>query len=226
MIDLVYIVGTGSHWEDNELRYSMRSVERHLKGVGKVWIVGHVPEWLDNIHEIKMADISQGYEPEFNVMTKLKRAAESYYLSEDFLFMNDDFFFLSDMNATEIPYFYDGTIQDWLAKRSLDRYGHCANNTLKELNKLNRPTKNFELHYPMVFNKEVLGNMLPAKHSLTIRSLYANMMSIEGVQSDDCKSDRPPLPDAKFYSTKPKVNIDVQKFLLESFPNPSKYERS
>lgn len=221
---VVYIVGTGSHWQDNELRYSLRSVEKHLKGFRNIFIVGHISEWLKNVKVIPSSDISGGYEPERNVLNKLRVGCE-FIDFEKFLFMNDDFFFLQDVGADQIPYFYEGSIEDWLAKRGLDRYGHCANNTLKQLQKNNLPTNNYELHYPIIFEKQKLLPIIPSSQSLTIRSLYANTYQVKGIQADDCKSDKPPLDGAAYYSTKPRVTDEVQKFLIERFPKKSKYEK-
>ena len=39
-MDVVYILGKGSVWKDNEIRYSLRSIEKHLTGFDRVFIVG------------------------------------------------------------------------------------------------------------------------------------------------------------------------------------------
>ena len=38
-----------SRYGDLELRYCMRSIERHLKGVGEVFLLGKAPAWLQNV---------------------------------------------------------------------------------------------------------------------------------------------------------------------------------
>ncbi|HUX15537.1 MAG TPA: hypothetical protein VMW52_03640, partial [Phycisphaerae bacterium] len=45
-VDIVIPLGHGSRHEDAELRYALRSIDRHLENVGRVWIVGHRPAWL------------------------------------------------------------------------------------------------------------------------------------------------------------------------------------
>ena len=49
MIDVVIPLGTGSRWQDNELRYCLRSIEKNLSGVNEVVIVGEKPKWLTNV---------------------------------------------------------------------------------------------------------------------------------------------------------------------------------
>lgn len=47
-IDLVYILGSGSQWRNNELRFSLRSVQKNLKGYRNIYIVGENPGFLKN----------------------------------------------------------------------------------------------------------------------------------------------------------------------------------
>ena len=52
--DVVYFLANseshpGSHYEDAELRYSLRSLAKHGRGVGRVWVIGAIPQFaLDN----------------------------------------------------------------------------------------------------------------------------------------------------------------------------------
>jgi hypothetical protein len=57
-MDLVYVLGSGSRWGDNELRYSLRSVEKHLKGYNNVYLVGDKPDWVRNVTHIPKQDIT------------------------------------------------------------------------------------------------------------------------------------------------------------------------
>jgi hypothetical protein len=55
-IDVVYPLGTGSVWQDNELRYSLRSLEKNFPDLGRVYVVGHKPDWLGNVEHIPFGD--------------------------------------------------------------------------------------------------------------------------------------------------------------------------
>ena len=48
-MDVVYILGTGSTSNDNEIRYSLRSIEKYLIGFNVVYIVGECPKFLKGI---------------------------------------------------------------------------------------------------------------------------------------------------------------------------------
>ncbi len=90
-IDLVYVVGTGSRWNDNELRFSLRSVSKNLSNVGKVFIVGECPDYLKNVIHIPASDIfDSAINADGNMTHKLLLVCNNKELSDDFLFMNDD----------------------------------------------------------------------------------------------------------------------------------------
>ena len=58
MIDILYIVGTGSHWNNYELRYSLRTLEKYGKNIGRVFVSGANPGFLsDKIIYINIPDI-------------------------------------------------------------------------------------------------------------------------------------------------------------------------
>ena len=44
--DVVYPIGQGSSWKNNELRFSLRSIEKYGINVGKLFIVGELPDFL------------------------------------------------------------------------------------------------------------------------------------------------------------------------------------
>ena len=47
-MDILYYIGKGSHHNNQELRYSLRALEKHCKDIGNVWIVGNRPHFLNN----------------------------------------------------------------------------------------------------------------------------------------------------------------------------------
>jgi hypothetical protein len=48
-IDVVYILGKGSTWSDNEIRFSLRSVDINLEHRG-VFIIGDKPDFINTKH--------------------------------------------------------------------------------------------------------------------------------------------------------------------------------
>ena len=51
-MDIVIPLGTGSRWQNNELRFALRSIEKYLTGYDKIFIIGECPSYLQNIIHI------------------------------------------------------------------------------------------------------------------------------------------------------------------------------
>ena len=47
-MDILYCLGEGSKWNNNELRYSLRSLEKFGKNVGNIYVVGYDPGILSD----------------------------------------------------------------------------------------------------------------------------------------------------------------------------------
>jgi hypothetical protein len=115
MIDLVYPLGRGSKWGNAEIRYSLRSVEKYsLEDGYRVFVVGEKPiclDWKKVIH----IPFTEGKAKEINILEKALAAAKDERVSEEFFFINDDYFFLQPFSLTEFPYYHKGNIrtQQW-----------------------------------------------------------------------------------------------------------------
>lgn len=231
MIDIVYPLGTGSKHHDHELRFSLRAIERHLSGFGKVWIAGECPPWLQNVNHIPCPD-TEGRPPDYNIMTKVSKVIQEQDLSERFIFFNDDHFLNSPFTATEFPYYYSDTLDNYCAKRGNDGYGRRARNTLKHLKERNLPTKHFDVHTPIVYDKALfLSSVVNAvdwesdQTGFIIKSMYANTQNIEGVDYIDNKLNTVPQNE-KLFSTFPRVKSCIFRYLIEQFPKMSRFEKT
>lgn len=257
-MDVVYILGNESPWDNNELRYSLRSVEKYLKGYNNIFIVGSAPLFIfpsiedDStcclsftggpvIHWIKHED-NMNLTKERRIMEKVKFACEQEVISDNFLFMNDDMFFLNPINANEFPNYYKGTLLNSARKRSEDRYKRALMNAHNHLTKAGHTALNFDTHAPIIYNKknflEVMNcvnwETLTAKRDgYVVKSLYANSLKLEGVFQPDCKIDQPMMPklirdkivDRDFFSVGDHgLTDEMKKILDELYPEPSIWE--
>lgn len=225
MTSVVYALGNKSRHQNIEIRFSLRSVEKHLQGFLDVWIVGERPDFLQNINHISATDPHEV--PDRNIMEKIKLACLHPEISDPFLFFNDDHYLLSDFKADEFPYYYDMTIWDKIKKRGYDSYGQRMQNTMKHLQMNGKQTKNFDIHTPILYGKQEFIDIVTTvdwekKHGFVIKSLYANSLNIEGTYLKDCKHNYPCQP---IYSTFPKIPNNIQKFLFEKFPEKSNFEK-
>lgn len=227
---VVYSLGTGSVLKNFELRMSLRSVEKYLSGYSDVWIIGEFPDWLQNCQNKPLADTSKI--PDHNIMLKIKAACETAEISDDFLFFNDDHFLLTEFQAPTFPYFHKGSLETYVAKRGKDGYGRRSANTLKFLQDNNLPTKHFDIHTPIIYNKAMFLKHVAdldwpkSRDGFIIKSLYANALNIEGIEQADNKFNWPPSPNSKVFSTFPHMKASVTRFLMEQFPKMSIYEKT
>lgn len=238
MIDLVYVLGTGSKWQDNELRYSLRSVEKHVSGYRNLYLVGSCPFWIQNAVHIKMDDL-YGYNRDRNIYSKIFVACREKDITEEFLFINDDHFFQKDYVAAEIPYYHKGDLFQRMNMRpAADNYRITLSNTYYYLKKHNLPKKHFDTHTPIIYNKTLFTKALAIPdwevwYGYVIKSLYCNTLGIEGEYLEDCKLDRPytrfeinqrihgrPL----FSIGDNSLNDDMKATLQELYPTPSQWE--
>lgn len=189
-IDLVYILGTGSRWNDNEIRYSLRSVQNYFPNVGKVFIIGECPDWATNIIHIKAPN---KYDNKLlNARMKYLEAATNKQISENFILMNDDFFFLKEVK--KIPNYSRGTIEEMMKQHPTKNgyYYRSLWDTHKRLDGMGiKDSIDFEVHAPIIFNKEKLEmviNMIGSDKAFSIRSCYGNLMNLEPKKVIDFKA--------------------------------------
>lgn len=104
-MNFVWILGSGSRWDNNEIRYSMRSVLLHHPNA-EVMIVGEKPVWYDGPHHY-MPDENRC--PYVNVWRKIEWACWRYH---KFVQMDDDFYLNEPM---EIKHYYKGLMRSFAA---------------------------------------------------------------------------------------------------------------
>lgn len=223
-MDLVYVTAQ-SKWNENELKYSLRSAEKNLL-FDKVFIIGYLPPFISPykvIHIPFKESIARKWR---NVEKKFDLIVNNPDISDDFIFMNDDFWIFKKYK--EFPYYYQETLEKAVKVRVVTHYIKRMENTLK----LFPNAKNFELHCPIVFNKNKLKKLFDKYGSEGIerRSAYCAEYNIKGIPFKDYKifraKDLPLFKNVPFLSATDKVAIDkrFQDFLMKQFPNSSYYE--
>lgn len=104
--DIVYIVGRGSKWNDNELRFSLRSIAKYGRNVGKVVIVGHCPEWVDRT-KVKVVECDDETNVKHtNIALKIRKAISVCGLKKPFLISSDDHFYVKETDFSTYPHYY------------------------------------------------------------------------------------------------------------------------
>jgi len=235
-LDLIYILKSGSLWRNNELRYSLRSVQKYLLEYGKIFIIGVCPRWVDTSN-ITFIPAEDPYSSKLrNAVHKIRIACLSPKVSEDFVLMNDDFFFLK--KALEIPNYNRGTMSQHKKKHSSKKgyyYGAICD-TYKMLKDMGVKTPvDFEVHYPMVINKKKflkITDNIETKDGYLFRSVYGNLAGIKSMYRLDPKvysaDEICRMNQLDFLSTDNRTVLDkkFQRWIKRRLPTESRYEKT
>jgi len=227
-MDALYVLGNSSQYNNLELRLSLRSLEQNAKDLESVFIIGEKPNWIKNVVHIPVDDV---YTRENNVFRKILTACK-LDISENFLFMNDDFYMMKPFIMADYPYFVSGEV---VCISNPSRYQEIQNKTLNKLqsNGIER-VMDYRVHCPIVFNKEKFLTLESYyKESklenvgYSARLLYGNLFVDNPIVADDCKLwglDEIRDTNQGCISTKDDCD-DILKELEKIFNKPSKYEK-
>jgi len=236
MVDVCIPLGKGSKHGDMELKYCLRSIEKNVRNVGKIFLVGQKPAFLnDQIIHIAQPFVSGN--PAQNIAMNVLAACKCWGLSERFQLWNDDYFATGEIDAANYPNFYKCDLSETLAKNRTDYRKH-VHATIEVLKRQGHETLNFDVHYPSTFEKskmiEVIeGNNFSKPFGLILKSLYFNTTGEAGILRKDCKemkvkslSDwRKTASDTELFSCFDScIDQAFKDFLQETFPNKSSFE--
>jgi len=239
--DVLIVLGRGSKWSNTELRYCLRSIEKHANGLGRVFVVGNNPGFLSK-ECITLWRDDAGKNKEHNIAEQVMHACKSLPLSEDFLWTTDDVFFLQDTDITKYPYYHDGDLEQKWNRCKPGGYRVALMQTDAQLRGKSLPTSNHEIHVPLMYNRTKfrslekwldLSSRVPM--GLTFRSVYCNVLGVTpGPRYTDMKIGnattaaelKAKTSGRHCFSIGDGLLDDAKGFLHELFPNPSKYEAS
>lgn len=229
-MDYVYICRQG---DNEELRYSIRSVVKHMPP-GNIWVVGDKPTWyIGNF--IPVDDIAGKFT---NIRNAMSVAANSDLISDNFVLMHDDFFIIKPIK--DIPIMHAGLLQNKIKEYSeLDpgsRYVEVLSKAYSYLRRKGiKEPLDYDIHVPMVMNKNNLKTVVNKTNAPM--SVYGNIFNIGGNQITDVKiytnfnklsgrSHDIKSSDSTFVSCEDKSFAKLHRAVLRSmFPNKTIYER-
>ena len=224
---VIYTIGTGSTWDNNELRYSLRSLER-CKNVGEVILAGFCPEWVDRsaVRHIYIGD--EYHHAHLNITHKIVEAAKAF--SGDFVVMSDDHILLKAFDFDHLPLWHKGELNNVMG----NSYQTSIAETRTFLRARNMSAYATNLHFPKLYTREAFERCLPFfriaagyQYGLEPSVLIGNTQISMGMQYTyhaDNKTNEP-QPRASFVSLMPDVAPEMAEWLQHRFPNKSHYEK-
>lgn len=237
-IDAVYPLGTGSRWQDNELRYSLRSLEKNFPEIGRVFIVGQKPAWLQNVTHIPLPD-KYRQNKDANLIAKVLAACNAG-VSVKFLRISDDEFFLRPIRYAEMAPLHHGDLNRHSDSWFAGKWKSHLRNTRDRLRAANCSAYHFDVHCPNAYRRETFQAVMAAHPwatvPMTINTLYYNAAGIAGkpaerekatferaVKNDSEILDR--MRDAVYFNVNDRGLTDAMKNVLQKmYPEPSRFE--
>lgn len=212
-MDIVYVLGKGSLVDNEEIKYSLRSLERHMEDMGNVYIIGEKVGFLKGVNFIDCADVED--ESWKNVHKKILLACNTEEISSDFLLMNDDFFAFDSFKGAELPFY---------AQKNGD--GGSSGPI------------SYMVHTPWRVNKEMYKALpldIGSMRHMSLRTFYCNLYKAPPTYIDDCilrVGDRMPLLDVQIYGKSwgsiddvTMLHPEFYQWIDQTFSKPSKYEK-
>lgn len=223
--DILYKLGHGSRYNDDELRYSLRSLS-NFTDLGKVYIVGYLPSWVKNVIHIP-ADDPYLNNKDANIINKIILGCINKDISDYFLQMSDDQVITKecDFSFFKIPIIdnniLEGKIYGW--KRRVLK-------TVQYLKEKKLPNNVYEAHCPYLINKHKYPEILLNTNYGDVGGLCGNTIYFNSIKSDY-------KDNSEVCSVRNLNDIDLSKtilnynsdninpeFLKELFPLKSEFE--
>jgi hypothetical protein len=240
-MDVVYPISGGWHgkkrlgskWNDNELRYSLRSLEQNLQGMGRVFIVGHKPEWLTGVIHLPAEDVHRRNK-DANLIDKVLLACRSG-VSETFLRLSDDQCLLQPWDGLDVWHMGEAS-----GRRGGKWWRRCQR-TCDYLKSMGRPTYFYDCHVPAPVDRDSFAKVMDSTDyqpppGMCINTLYFNSIDIPREQMAGQKAAfhratklrriRRTVRDKLFLGYgEAGTNEAMKRFLQQRFPEPSRFER-
>lgn len=233
-MDILYILGKGSPFQNEELKYSLRSLERYGKNIGNIILVGEKPNFLDYTKVLHIPFEEKGVK-DYRIAAKILHACKIGAVRGNFLFCNDDFFFMKKFDCNTFPYYQKGQLYHGDTSTGYSDHLKLTRDFLKTKE---RPTLHFDVHCPIIYNAdnfmqlEDCWNYSRDTIGMVVKSVYANMFYLRGPIYHDVKlkelitkADYDAIERNECFSIYDQAwNRGVHSFLVQKFINKSQWE--
>jgi len=159
------------HGENEELRYSIRSVVKNTENP-QIWLVGGKPSWYTG-NFVKSDQSKDKYE---NVVNSLNTIVNCDSIPDDFILMNDDFYIIKPID--KINTYHGGDfkkkVEIFSENAKSSYYTSLLQNTKKQLQDagIENPL-DYAIHVPIELNKQKLSTVIKPK--ISIRTMFMKL---------------------------------------------------
>lgn len=241
-MDILYVIG---QTKTDELRYSLRSIEKNGINVGRIYIAGYCPSYIrkDMVTFIEQPNVLAGYKHN-NILNCIRQAVLMSNISTEFLLSSDDHFYVRPTDFNSYPYFCKGTLQETIENQSdkTANYSRSIQHTLSFLKSKRLPTYNFSFHGNTHFNRAKFEAIMPLVEEamkseygvepscLMLNSMFADPkytfrfterldLKLGNLQKEIVDTTREVVSMSDY-----NYQVCGKQWLRKMFPNPCKYE--
>lgn len=156
-MDILYVLGTGSNWDNNELRYSLRSIEKFGKNVGNVYVIGADPGFLSE--QVTFVSLEDWYSTKHkNILNKICEAVEYTNIGDKFLLSSDDHFYVKETDFDNYPIYCKGELPKSYKRKCRNKgYYESLIDTKRILSNHHYTTYNFSWHGNTHITREAIN---------------------------------------------------------------------
>jgi len=190
-----------------EIERSIASVKKHLKGHGKIYVLG--TQEVDGAELVTFPDGPTvgptRTHPVTNTFLKCLHACD---LTDLFIFMHDDIYIQQDIHVDDVPLLYKG----YIPKTNSGSLGKCRH----YLESVGATLYDFELHAPFPVVSEVFKRVMPpmcSRENVQWRSLYGNLCGFPAKKHADNKAFKSYDSEAFFVSSANKIHPRLMTWL-------------
>jgi len=222
---------------DDEIRWSVRSIEQHYIGKSKITVIGDKPPWYTG-HYIPQARVGKHTTNRAfrDMLTKMWTMAVHSEIDSEFVWMMDDIYFIKPVTIEELE---TPRATTWSGSDS-NSWQRRKKNTMSALSTAGRTVHDYATHLPHTVEKDKL------KHIYEEFKLHENTMLWEVLYGNTYRG-RPISPFPFFRRIQKKVGLEelkqltekakvfnhtasawcpgVRQFLIDLFPTPSTCEK-
>ena len=163
-MDILYIIGKGSKWVNNELRFSLRGIAKNGINVDRVFIVGNIPSFVNKETVICIPAEDPTNNKHYNMLYKIGLAIDNTDIGKNndgkFLVSSDDHFYIKPTDFNTYPVYYIGKDLPTEIPANNKEWYTCLVNTRKVLEEYNLPVKRFNWHGNTYFNAKLWNDPL------------------------------------------------------------------
>jgi len=242
--DVVIPLSDQSKWQNNELRYCLRSLDKYFTDLGEIYVLSPADlPWLQNAHLIYKNDPLKSNK-DGNLVNKVLHACRLPELSEQFIRLSDDQLFLQPTGIEFFAPFYLFNLKEKHQRWWSGKWKARMRRTMDYLTERQLPAFHFDTHSPQLYDKSKFLNAwndvdFEANIGYCINTFYFNhypdyisrMVRLGAIKITLEQS----LPRAKIMEkiknrqfmgySDAGLNDDLKQILAELFPEKSRYEQ-